>query len=580
MRILWRKYCLVIMSVIACGALNMNATAAELPDSLALNTTERQVTYFFLKGVEERLTGDPERAVKLFRKALSYDTLASAPLYELAKYKLTQNQVHGALLHLEHALIRDSLNTEYLELKANIHHQLNDLPKAQEAFEKLIKLKERDPELHYILADIYVKRGEIERAIEAYDKVEAETGIIEEISIYKARLYIELKENERAYDEIRRLMVDNPSKEDYEVLLGNVYLETEMPDSALAHYRKVLERNPKNAQAITSMINYYEKIGNSLVGAAYLRDALVNDLLAQENKSPMLSYYIDLQKKNGAPEQEVNDLIAQMITRDPSNTELRTIYAERLTNQGDRQEAKRQLATITALEPNTLNHWIERLKLELSSTTEYDNAHEICTNAIEHNPQSYELYYYLGTICMLRGREKEAIEALETGANLTPEDKSIVRSNFYGLLGDIYQGLKKREMAYRSYDMAIACYPDNYTAMNNYAYYLSLNNDDLNKAEYLSGRCIKLQPQEATYLDTYAWIYFKQRRYTLAKLYIENALSYGGDKQAEVVDHYGDILFHLGDEEKAIEQWVKALELQGGTSKQIKRKIKRGRYVK
>ena len=82
----------------------------------------------------------------------------------------------------------------------------------------------------------------------------------------------------------------------------------------------------------------------------------------------------------------------------------------------------------------------------------------------------------------------------------------------------------------------------------------------------------------ATYLDTYAWIFFVQGNYTLAKIYIESALEKDKTKSAELVDRYGDILFMNGDKEKAVEQWKKAKEM-GKDSEILNRKIAEQQYI-
>jgi Tfp pilus assembly protein PilF len=66
--------------------------------------------------------------------------------------------------------------------------------------------------------------------------------------------------------------------------------------------------------------------------------------------------------------------------------------------------------------------------------------------------------------------------------------------------------------------------PDNIPVLNNYAYYLSLEQTDLDKAEEMSYRTIKAEPNNATYLDTYAWILFQLGQYNDALFYIRQAI--------------------------------------------------------
>ena len=116
--------------------------------------------------------------------------------------------------------------------------------------------------------------------------------------------------------------------------------------------------------------------------------------------------------------------------------------------------------------------------------------------------------------------------------------------------------------------------------LNNYAYYLTIlrPTGDLDKAEQMSARCIKLEPNNATYLDTYAWVFFKKQNYSLALIYIQNAVGKDTTNSAELLEHFGDILFMTGDKAKAVEQWKQA-RAAGKKSKTLERKIAEEAYL-
>lgn len=164
------------------------------------------------------------------------------------------------------------------------------------------------------------------------------------------------------------------------------------------------------------------------------------------------------------------------------------------------------------------------------------------------------------------------------GLNIIPKENLPLKSDFYGQIGDIYYQMGQLDQAYKAYDEALKYNDKNVVVLNNYSYFLSLEKKDLKKAERMSAQCIKLEPDNATYLDTYAWIFFVQGNYTLAKIYIESALEKDKTKSAELVDHYGDILFMNGDKEKAVEQWKKAKEM-GKDSEILNRKIAEQQYI-
>ena len=97
------------------------------------------------------------------------------------------------------------------------------------------------------------------------------------------------------------------------------------------------------------------------------------------------------------------------------------------------------------------------------------------------------------------------------------------------------------EEAYKAYEQSLKYNPDNIPVLNNYAYYLSLEQTDLDKAEEMSYRTTKAEPNNATYLDTYAWILFIKGNYAEARIYIDEAMKAEEGNQSDVVvEHCGE----------------------------------------
>ena len=171
-----------------------------------------------------------------------------------------------------------------------------------------------------------------------------------------------------------------------------------------------------------------------------------------------------------------------------------------------------------------------------------------------------------------------ALSTYYAGLGIIPKENPRLKSDFYGQIGDIYHQMEQMEQAYKAYEEALKYNEQNVVVLNNYSYFLSLEKRDLKRAERMSAQCIRLEPDNATYLDTYAWVFFVQGNYSLAKIYIENALSKDTTNSYELVDHYGDILFMSGEEAKAVEQWKKAKEM-GKESKVLDQKIAEQKYL-
>ena len=146
-------------------------------------------------------------------------------------------------------------------------------------------------------------------------------------------------------------------------------------------------------------------------------------------------------------------------------------------------------------------------------------------------------------------------------------------------MGDLLHEKGRIEEAFAAYDSSLQYKPDNVGSLNNYAYYLSEMDLDLEKAEQMSLRTIKAEPNNATFLDTYAWIMFKLERYEDAKNYIDQTLQNDSLPSSVLYEHAGDIYAMYGDIPKALEFWQKSADA-GNNSKLLFRKIKQKRYIK
>jgi Tfp pilus assembly protein PilF len=82
--------------------------------------------------------------------------------------------------------------------------------------------------------------------------------------------------------------------------------------------------------------------------------------------------------------------------------------------------------------------------------------------------------------------------------------------------------------------------------LNNYAYFLAVRKEQLAKAEKMSGAALQYDPNNISFLDTYAWVFFVQENFVMAELYIKQAVDKGGADNEVIAEHYGDILSKIG----------------------------------
>ena len=109
--------------------------------------------------------------------------------------------------------------------------------------------------------------------------------------------------------------------------------------------------------------------------------------------------------------------------------------------------------------------------------------------------------------------------------------------------------------------------------LNNFAYYLSEEQRDLERALRMAERANELTPHSATYLDTHAWVLYRLGRYEEAQTVMRKALVLDRSNSSELLLHYGDILYALGQRFMAKTYWKRALEA-GADGVKIEERLK------
>ena len=157
-------------------------------------------------------------------------------------------------------------------------------------------------------------------------------------------------------------------------------------------------------------------------------------------------------------------------------------------------------------------------------------------------------------------------------------DNDKLRAQFLANLGDVYHAMNKFTESDSAYDRSLKFDAENSYVLNNYSYYLSIRKVNLEKAKQMSAYSNKLDPGNTSFLDTYAWILFQLNDFAGAKEWQQKAMNAGGDKSGTILEHYGDILFKLGNKDEALNYWKQAKAL-GTDSTTIDRKIAEMKYV-
>ena len=550
----------------------------------------RKYDYYFLEAVRMKQKGDYDAAYELYQHCLDIYPASGAALYELSQFYMYLGQERKGELALKQAVSSDESNFWYKQTLASYYERKRDVPKAIAVYENMADQFPSRLEPLMSLIDLYNQTKSYQQVINTLNRLEELDGKSEQISMEKFRMFLLLGDQEKAFTEIESLSKEYPYDMRYQTILGDVYLNNDKPQEALGVYQRILKEEPGYAPALISMASYYQKTGQDSLYQAQLDTILLNDDVQSDTKMEIMRQLI-LQSEQGSKDStQVISLFQNILKRPQQNADLAMLCAQYLLAKKMEKEAVPVLHQILELDPENKPARLQLLSYAIRDNN-LDDVIRIAKPALEYNPESLEFYYYLGIAYHQKGETDEALDVFTKGVKQINEksDKGVV-SDFYAILGDLYHSKEMHAEAYAAYDSSLGYNPDNIGTLINYAYFLSVERKDLDKAEEMSYRTVKAEPDNETYLDTYAWILFEKGRYTEARIYIEQALRNKGDKSRTIVEHAGDIYYMLGEKDKALEYWKKADAMDetpedGSTpptekeKKRLKQKIVQKKYI-
>ncbi len=537
---------------------------------------QRKFDYYFYDALSAKAQGNYAVAFDLFQHCHALDSTNANVLSELSGFYNVLQEREKATVFLQKALEKDPDNLYYNMMLGSFYRDLDQKEDAIDIYNNMLEMHPEKTDIYMALAEAYNDNGDLEKAINILDELEQVVGVREAITLNKFRLYSMLSRKEEAFEEIESIIKNIPDNLGYILMLGDLYMQDNQMDKSLEQYKKVEDIDPNYPALVLSMVNYYEKSGKPDLAQEEIRRALMSPMFEIDVKLQLLTRYITMLQSNETDTKIANPLFDTLFDQHPNNAQLNFLYGSVLMLQENKADAMKQFEIYAKAEPENPAGWENMLRIALPDSL--DKVVWITENALKHIPDAYQFYFYLGAAKYQQDKYEEALAVFEEGLETMEDENPLVKSDFYAQIGDLNYHLGNKRVAYENYEKALKLNPQNLGVLNNYSYFLSLDDESLDKAEQMSSITVKAEPTNATYLDTYGWVLFRQQAYTMAKIYIENAVKYSEDNpSAEVLEHYGDILFKTGEEEKAVEQWKKAKEL-GSDSKTLDQKIKTKQY--
>ena len=559
-----RKILFILLSLL------MADSVALAQDTIQPKKNFAQNAEYFSKGIEYKYNEDYDAAIDFFELALLAFPEDHASMYELSALYVLQGRVDKGFEMIQQAVQLDSSNKWYKIRLANYHKQNRDYEAFISIYDELL---DNDPNnLEYLEAyiDALLHIGDYERVTEKLDVYEENIGVNEYISLQKLEIYDLLGKKDKVVSEMEKLSAAYPYDTRYMSMLAETYVQNGREKDAYPLYLKIKQLDPENPYINISLLEYYQNQGDVDKAFEEFILSIRNKNLDYNTKTQIYEYWFDKKDSSDNTAKEAEQAGKAFIETHPDKEIGYYIIGTVHFNEERYDKAQEYYLDAIARDSTTFISWYQLIFTD----AELNQTHALYKHtktAMRFYPEQPIFYYFNGLALIEKREYEEAIKILDTGRKMSADKK--LTASFDTYIADIYHELGNKEKMYEYYDRVLRNDPENLYVLNNYAYFLSEEGLRLEEALKMSATTIEKEPKNVTYLDTYAWILYKLERYKDAKKWMEKVFSYDKYPQGINFEHYGDILYKLGDTEKAVQNWKKAKK-RGNTSEFIDQKIK------
>lgn len=552
-----QKIVLIILSVLL-----FTSCSVMKPKGKGLNDVERlKIQTVFIEAVREKNLGNLDKAAALLLSIIEVDKKHDASYYLLANISALRNNFSEALAYSRKALAIAPDNKYYQLQEAGF---LEQNAKYSEAAVIYKNMRQADPDntTYYILeSDCYLKCNKLKEAIEVYDAMEKKTGINEDLSMQKFKIYSYQNQNKNAINELIKLSESDPLNYDFLGLVVEGAFEQSQMNLAYEYIGKLMAMDSTDGMNFLYLAHYYKTIGKTDEYEAAMLKGFADPRVNMDQKINLL---MDFYLKNSARTKELSYQLLKLLTQvHPDEAKGWAMFGDFLNRDNKTAEANEKFKKSITIDNSQFSVW-QQMLINFDELRQFDSLTLYAEKSFELFPEQALAAYFAGYGNFQQKNYTKSITFLEQAVELCGKMKEVaLQSNM--LLGEAYQYTKQYELSNGAFEKALSADSKNVAVLNNYAYYLALRKESLDKALSMIDLALKIDPSNGGYFDTKSWIFFQQGKYDEALTWIEKALSLGSSSDGAVVEHYGDILFKLGKTAEAVTQWEKASLLKGGS---------------
>lgn len=531
----------------------------------AENASLRQkARYYFTQGSLEAASDNMANAYEYFKKAYELDPDYSDAAFTYGGQRLF---VRTDTLQTEKELMRSlKMMQEYVDLNPKdvyatqiygyMTTALDTVEESVRVYENTYQLLPKETQLLPFLADAYIRIMKGKEAIGSLERYEKIEGKSHDVSLKKITIFLSMQDTTGAISEVESLITENPRDPYSLILKGNLYEITGNMDSVVKAYKDAEAIAPANGAVKMSLANYYRATGDSVMLDNMMYEALLSEDFQLEEKIGILGDYLQKLIDEEGDKNRGDHLFSVLQSQYPHEPGVLEMSARYDAAKGDYQGAAEAINYALDMDPANEQYWMMLLSFDLMDSNYRGTVQDYGRMKDHVTPSSRAKNLYASAASMLEdtSEAESIIDSLlkETDPRLTlesrREDLSEVRKNLdydglvwvsslYCMLGDLHYKGGESEKGFNEYETSLYFLADNALTLNNFAYFLSEEDRELEKAKKMSRRSLDLADNNPTYLDTYAWVLYKLGEYREAYEYMKLAMELA-EEQGEVNEEY------------------------------------------
>jgi tetratricopeptide (TPR) repeat protein len=486
-------------------------------------------------------------------------------------------------------------------LLGRLYRLNNDLQKAENELKTAVKLDPTSEEAVTTLAILYTDEGDTAHALQVLSAV---PDSARSAKLYAAlgAAYEQRRDYKSAVDAYRHAVVlDRDNLDAIRGLADNLQDDGQL-EAALEQYKVIVDANPEDAESYVAMAEIYRRQGKYDAALENLKKA---DTLApdQDRVAYNIAAVYQGEGRYDDAVKILQDLLKKSEKSDPSYSQsernnrgifldrLGTIYREQENYTAAVETFRKMLTLGEENERNGYQEIIETyrdakqwpqatavakeaaqkmpddrdlrivLDAQLADTGEADKAIADVRSMLKGDSTDREVYLRLGIMYSRVKRWKDAEEALNKAEQLSTkiDDKAAV----WYLRGDTLLRQKKFDEAEAEFRKILTSIPSSDPqiagALNDLGYMNADRGVKLEESLNYIKQALTFEPNNAAYLDSLGWVYFKLGKYDLAEENLTKAAVHMGSDPT-VQEHLGDLYQKTGRLQLAAAHWERSVQ--------------------